>query len=205
MLMMIYIVGLWISSVFYNSVQQISISFTMFNKSDKQKQECCELLKLPCSAWPPLAAPPDYPHAIPACFCPAISQEQLIGPCPNSYIFLVLAAHWGCVWCLIPYDRVGYNYAYCDIMGLDINILATREQGLFLFRVYHLAVVHPLLAERRTLFKPGVESELDQRFQSTSRQSFPPVWCWCWWQGSKDSSTGLHRPICTWCWAGKEK
>lgn len=35
-------------------------------------------------------------------------------------------------------------------MGLDINILATREQGLFLSAVYHLAVVQPpLLAERR--------------------------------------------------------
>lgn len=49
-----------------------------------------------------------------------------------------------------PYNRIGYNYACCDIIGLDINILATREQGLFLSTVCQLAVVvHPLRAERR--------------------------------------------------------
>lgn len=43
---------------------------------------------------------------------------------------------------------IGYNYACSGIIGLDINILATCEESLFLFTVYHLAAVHPFLTER---------------------------------------------------------
>lgn len=111
------------------------------------KQES-EFLKGSCPVWPPLAAPfkviSKWSHPL----LPGHLQELLIGPCPSSYIRLVFTAYWQFLM-PDPHNEIGYNYACCDIMGLDINILATREQGLFLSTVYHLAVVHPLLAERR--------------------------------------------------------
>lgn len=58
--------------------------------------------------------------------------------------------------------RIGYNYACSDIIGFDINILATCEESLFLLTVYHLAAAHPFLARRgRTLFEPEVKQESD--------------------------------------------
>ncbi|MXQ92741.1 hypothetical protein E5288_WYG004440 [Bos mutus] len=42
----------------------------------------------------------------------------------------------------------GFSRLLSDIIGSDINILATCEESLFLFTVCHLAAVHPFLAER---------------------------------------------------------
>lgn len=89
----------------------------------------------------------------PALCCPVTSQGRQPG---LRLPVLIAASSWSPrhIWLLV-FDAwypqrnygIGYNYACSDIIGLDINILATCEESLFLFTVYHLAALHPFLAE----------------------------------------------------------
>lgn len=95
-----------------------------------------------------------------------------------------------------PHNRIGYSYACCDIMGLDINILATREQSLFLSTVCRLAVVHPLLAERRknsvqTQGRMGIGSEISINSLIIISACVVLMGLWC--QESQKRGTVLHR------------
>lgn len=71
------------------------------------------------------------------------------GSCSSSHIFLITNIELVFdAWYPQRNYGIGYNYACSDIIGSDINILATCEESLFLFTVCHLAAVHPFLAER---------------------------------------------------------
>lgn len=52
---------------------------------------------------------------------------------------------------------------------MDINILATCEEGLFLFTVYHLAAVHPFLTERVKSIVPA-RGEMGVRLEALNKQ-----------------------------------